>query len=198
MRERDWQLNRKKGHAVSPLFECILFMYMYRATERERELRRSWTLKDECQFHVKSFVLFLFSRVWDSSDPKERLIFTLAPHPVMTSNSIHTYNMFIHLYPIHELNLKVNENLSYLNAKSQDRENEEYYYTIERCVHQRRWTNNLAKAHVARFTYSKRKKCQFVMLVNNKVMRLKHFNFVYLCSFCSLSLWCLSIRSLDI
>ncbi len=32
-------------------------------------------------------------------------------------------------YPIHELNLKVNENLSYVNAKSQERR-EEHYYTI--------------------------------------------------------------------
>ncbi len=71
------------------------------------ELRLNWTLKSECQFHVKSLFLFLFSWVWDSS------------FSILTEPRAHLH---LHIHIIHELNLKVNGNLSYVNAKSQEKE----------------------------------------------------------------------------
>lgn len=90
------------------------------------ELRPNWTLKGECQFHVKSLFLFLFAWVWDSSfslltEPRAHL--HLLRWRVRQIQVEH-----VHTHIIHELNLKVKKNLSYVNAKSQEKE--ERYYTI--------------------------------------------------------------------
>jgi hypothetical protein len=92
------------------LYYSISLFHLFIHTYSYVKLRLNWTLKNECQFHVKSLFLFLFSWVWDSSDQTKG-------SSSLTYMTGTTY-IYIYINTIYELNLKVNENLSYINAKS--------------------------------------------------------------------------------
>jgi len=120
------------------------------------ELRLNWTLKGECQFHVKSLFLSLFS----SLECVRLIIFS--SDQTKGSYSLTFYDKFVNLgttlYVLHmKLNLKVNGNLSYVNAKSQEKgegrtllyniEDIDTYIDIRICLFTQKI--DLRKAHIA-------------------------------------------------
>lgn len=83
-------------HAHSILSRLGIWSYRYTCIYLyvHVELRPNWTLKGECQFHVKSLFLFLFAWVWDCSfsilsEPRAHL------HLLRWRVRQYRYNMYI-------------------------------------------------------------------------------------------------------
>ena len=94
------------------------------------KFRLNWTLKHECQFHVKSLFLFRSrSLVLPSTLECETVRFRSWPNQGLIFTHLHDRRAQIqaehaHRSLAHELYLKVSGNLSYVNAKSQEEEEE--------------------------------------------------------------------------
>ena len=83
-------------HAHSILLSLVSWVHIYSYLYTHVELRLNWTLKGECQFHVKSLFLFLFIWVWDSSfsiltKPRAHL------HLLIWRMRKYRYNMYIYI-----------------------------------------------------------------------------------------------------
>jgi hypothetical protein len=84
------------AHSILSSLVSMVHIYTHKSIHSCRELRLNWTLKGECQFHVKSLFLFLFGWVWDSSfsiltEPRAHL------HLLRWRVRQYRYNMYLYI-----------------------------------------------------------------------------------------------------